>query len=188
MLGVLGPYCYCLMATALTTLLKWYGIEGAWYNIFCLPPRHTMHEYQPLDAAVFGPLKRNWQEACHNYVLKNPSKVVSKYTFSSLLAEAWTKTMIPSTLAAGFRKCGVYPFNLEAPRLSRKQKATTEKEQQHSLCQLTTTTEPSGKSEKEQKHSQTPIASCIPLATANAIHLTNRHLWMHCCTIYSRRS
>ena len=47
-----------------------------------------MHEYQPLDAAVFGPLKRNWQEACHNYVLKNPSKVVSKYAFSSLLAEA----------------------------------------------------------------------------------------------------
>ena len=91
---------------------------------------------------------------------------MSKYTFSSLLAEAWTKTMIPSTLAAGFRKCGVYPFNLEAPRLSRRQKVTTEKEQQHSLCQLTTTTERSGKSEKEQKHSQTPIASCIPLATA----------------------
>ena len=64
--------------------------------IFCLPP-HTTH-------AVFGPLKRNWQEACHKYMQKN---VVTKYNFSSLLSEAWSKTMKPSTLAAGFRKCGV---------------------------------------------------------------------------------
>lgn len=71
--------------------------------IFCLPP-HTTHEYQPLDVAVFGPLKRNWQEACHNYMQKN---VETKYNFSSLLSEAWSKTMKPSTLAAGFRKCGV---------------------------------------------------------------------------------
>ena len=85
--------------------------------IFCLP-HHTTHGYQPLDVAVFGPLKRNWLEACHNYMQKNPGKVVTKYNFSSLLSQAWSKTMIPSTIAAGFRKCGVYPFNPEAPQLS----------------------------------------------------------------------
>ena len=127
--------------------------------IFCLPS-HTIHEYQPLDVAVFGPLKRNWQEACHNYMHKNPGKVVTRYNFSSLLSEAWSKTMIPSTLASGFRKCGVYPFNPEAPQLSRKQKVTTEKEQKP---QLTTTSKPSGTSEKEQQDSQPPIA---PSATA----------------------
>ena len=34
--------------------------------LFCLPP-HTTHESQLLDTAVFGPLKRNWQSACHEY-------------------------------------------------------------------------------------------------------------------------
>lgn len=128
--------------------------EGAWCRliIFFLP-LHTMHEYQPLDVAVFGPLKRNWWEVCHNYMQKNPSKVVSKYVFSSLLAEAWTKTMIPSTLAAGFRKC---PFNPEAPWLSQNQKVTAEKEQQHSLCQLTTTSEPSGTSSNSIINLQLP--------------------------------
>ena len=93
----------------------WYAKEHGIDLIIFFLPLHTMHEYQPLDVAVFGPLKRNWWEVCHNYVQKNPGKVVSKYVFSSLLAEDWTKTMIPSTLAAGFRKC---PFNPEAPWLS----------------------------------------------------------------------
>jgi len=74
--------------------------------------------------------------------------------------------MIPSTLSAGFRKCGIYLFNPEAPRLLRKQKETTkttEEEQQHSLRQLTTTLEPSSTTEKEEQHSQSPSA---PLASA----------------------
>ena len=37
--------------------------------IFCLPP-HTTHESQPLDASVFGPLKRHWADACHKYIEK----------------------------------------------------------------------------------------------------------------------
>ena len=49
---------------------------------------------------------------------KNPGKVVTKYNFSSLLGEVWLKTMITTTLAAGFRKCGIYPFNPEAPQLT----------------------------------------------------------------------
>lgn len=31
--------------------------------LFCLPP-HTIHESQPLDTAVFGPLKQHWRNAC----------------------------------------------------------------------------------------------------------------------------
>lgn len=152
--------------------------------IFCLPP-HTTHEYQPLDVAVFGPLKRNWQEACHNFMQKNPGKVVTKYNFSSLLSEAWTKTMIPSTLSAGFRKCGIYPFNPEAPRLLWKQKETTkttEEEQQHSLHQLTTTLEPSSTTEKEEQHSQSPSA---PLASAIPNPSPTDHLRAYCQSIYS---
>ena len=44
----------------------------------------------------------------------NPGKVVTKYQFSELLSKAWNKTMTPSTICAGFKKSGVFPFNPEA--------------------------------------------------------------------------
>ena len=37
--------------------------------IFCLPP-HTTHGSQPLDASVFGPLKKHWANACQKYMEK----------------------------------------------------------------------------------------------------------------------
>lgn len=81
--------------------------------IFCLPP-HTTHESQPLDASVFKSLKQNWQELCDCYMKDNPGKVVTKYSFSGLLSQAWEKTMIPSTIMAGLRRCGMYPLNPDA--------------------------------------------------------------------------
>ena len=81
--------------------------------IFCLPP-HTTHESQPSDASVFKSLKQNWQELCDHYMKDNPGKVVTKYSFSGLLRQAWEKTMTPSTIMAGFRRGGVYPLNPDA--------------------------------------------------------------------------
>ena len=81
--------------------------------LLCLPP-HTTHESQPLDTCVFKPLKQNWQEACSRYMQQNPGKVVTKYSFSALLNEAWGKTMVPTVISSGFRRSGIYPFNPEA--------------------------------------------------------------------------
>lgn len=81
--------------------------------LLCLPP-HTTHESQPLDTCVFKPLKQNWQEACNRYMQKNPGRVVTKYSFSTLLNEAWGKTMVPTVISSGFRRSGIYPFNPEA--------------------------------------------------------------------------
>ena len=69
--------------------------------IFCLPP-HTTHESQPLDASVFKSLKMNWQEACHHFTQFNPSLAITKYRFSGLLNEVWSKTMNPATICSGF--------------------------------------------------------------------------------------
>ena len=52
--------------------------------VFCLPP-HTTHASQPLDVAVFGPLKQHWTNSCHKYMQKNPGKGITKYQFSGLL-------------------------------------------------------------------------------------------------------
>ena len=80
--------------------------------LFTLIP-HTTHEMQPLDTSVFAPLKKHWQDACHSFTQKHPGTVISKYTFTPLLAEAWSKTMNINAIANGFKFCGVYPFNRE---------------------------------------------------------------------------
>lgn len=81
--------------------------------LFTLVP-HTTHEMQPLNTAVFNPLKSNWREACHDYLQARSGKVIRKHQFSHLLLEAWMKTMLPPTIISGFRTSGVYPFNPSA--------------------------------------------------------------------------
>ena len=81
--------------------------------MFCLPP-HSTHVAQPLDVSFFRPLKVYWSEACHKFMQKNPGRVVTKYQFSPLFAEAWYKAIHPGNLVAGFVKAGVCPFNPEA--------------------------------------------------------------------------
>ena len=81
--------------------------------LFCLPP-HTTQDSQPLDCTVFGPLKRHWSDVCHQFQQRNPGMVISKLNFSGLFTEAWLKALTPANIVAGFRKCGVYPFNRNA--------------------------------------------------------------------------
>ena len=80
--------------------------------LFTLLP-HTTHEMQPLDVAVFAPLNVHWCDACHNFIEQHPGRVITKYQFSPLLAQAWCKAMTLSTIINGFKSCGVYPFNPE---------------------------------------------------------------------------
>ena len=84
--------------------------------IFTFPP-NTTHLTQPLDKGMFGPLKIAWREAVHNYLIKNPGKVISKYNFSSIFSEAWIQSMTPKNVLAGFRTTGVYPLNRDAIKL-----------------------------------------------------------------------
>lgn len=78
--------------------------------ILCLPP-HTMHESQPLDCGVFGPLKKLWTQVCHDFQQANKGAVIS---FSRLFSQAWLQALSAQNIVAGFRKCGVYPFNRNA--------------------------------------------------------------------------
>ena len=81
--------------------------------VLCLPP-HTTHEAQPLDCCVFGPLKRMWTDACHEFTQNNPGRVITKFQFSSLFSKAWNNALTPANITSGFRKCGVFPFNQSA--------------------------------------------------------------------------
>ena len=81
--------------------------------LFCLPP-HTTQDSQPLDCTVFGPLKRHWWEICHQHQQHNPGVVISKLNFSGLFSQAWLNALTPGNIVAGFRKCGIHPFNQQA--------------------------------------------------------------------------
>ena len=60
--------------------------------IFCFPT-HTIADSQPLDTSCLSPLKTYWFEISHQYIFDNLGHVVTKFQFSSLLAQAWSKGM-----------------------------------------------------------------------------------------------
>ena len=81
--------------------------------IFCLPP-HTTADSQPLDTTCFKPLKSYWVDVCRKYLFAHPSQVITKFQFSALFAEAWSRGMTISNITSGYCTTGVYPFNPNA--------------------------------------------------------------------------
>ena len=89
--------------------------------LFTLPP-NTTHLTQPLDKAVFGPLKVSWRQACHRYIVENPGSKISKHNFSLVFSEAWVRALTPKNIVSGFRTTGVYPPDRNAISLPSDQK------------------------------------------------------------------
>ena len=79
--------------------------------IFCLPP-HITADSQPLGTSCFGPLKTYWFEICRQHLFSNPGTVITKFQFSRLFAQAWSKGMTIDNIISGFR--GIYPFKPNA--------------------------------------------------------------------------
>jgi hypothetical protein len=84
--------------------------------IFTLPP-NTTHLSQPLDKGPFSPLKKAWQEVCHQFTLKNPGRCITRYDFSQLFSEAWSKSMTVKNIMSGFKTTGICPFDRGAVQL-----------------------------------------------------------------------
>ena len=82
-------------------------------TLFVLPP-NTTHLTQPLDKGVFGPLKVKWREVCYQYLSANPGRVVTRFEFSKLFADAWLNTMTIRNIVSSFSTTGVFPVNKNA--------------------------------------------------------------------------
>ncbi|KAK3907340.1 Protein TOPAZ1 [Frankliniella fusca] len=72
---------------------------------------HTSHKTQPLDVAVFSPFRTYYDNAMRNWIMANPGKKVTMHHVSSFVKTAMEKAMTPGTILAGFRKCGIFPYN-----------------------------------------------------------------------------
>ncbi|XP_022177641.1 uncharacterized protein LOC111038724 [Myzus persicae] len=79
---------------------------------FVLLPPNATHLCQPLDVAVFRPIKRCWRNTLDTWKVKN-SGTIPKSEFPKLLRntlESLSETM-QNNIKSGFSATGIYPFN-----------------------------------------------------------------------------
>jgi len=77
-------------------------------------PAHTSHWLQPCDRTLFGPLKRRYNNVCQELMANYPGVIISRMNFCGLFRKAWDDSMTESNIRAGFKACGVFPFNPSA--------------------------------------------------------------------------
>ena len=81
----------------------------------CLTPNST-HLLQPLDVAFYRPLKKKWRGILDEWKScgKKASRSLSKDAFPGLLQKLNDSLLNKAeNLRSGFRKCGIFPFNLQ---------------------------------------------------------------------------
>lgn len=78
--------------------------------ILTLPP-HCSNKLQPLDVSVFGPFKTYYNSALDSWMMTNPGIPVTLFQIAECVGHAFDKSMTPNNIKAGFKKCGIVPFD-----------------------------------------------------------------------------
>ena len=81
--------------------------------LIALHPNAT-HISQPLDVSLFRTLKASWQRVVQEFSQETLCIGVHKYQFAPLLQKTFKSVQLTTTLKNGFKKCGLYPFNVNA--------------------------------------------------------------------------
>ena len=76
---------------------------------FGLPP-HSTHILQPLDVAVFQPLKHYHTKAL-DIIVQDRITNITKLEFLGLIQQVRIQAFKPSTIISAFKKTGIHPFN-----------------------------------------------------------------------------
>ena len=77
----------------------------------CFPP-NTTHFLQPLDVAVFSPLKRQWRSILDQWKVSNPRATYNKQEFSHRLGQLMEGINVEN-VKQGFKATGLVPFNVD---------------------------------------------------------------------------
>lgn len=86
--------------------------------LYCCPP-HASHIMQPLDSAVYGPLKKSWSKSI-NELKRKMNQTVSRANFFPVFNQAWEEAVSNShNIISGFGKAGLVPFDPNALDYSR---------------------------------------------------------------------
>jgi hypothetical protein len=78
--------------------------------ILCRLPSHTSHKLQPLDVAVFSPLKTAYRDLAER-LERAGTNIIGKEHFTSLYSPARERAITKKNILAGFAKAGLFPLN-----------------------------------------------------------------------------
>ncbi|XP_043228646.1 uncharacterized protein LOC122384902 [Amphibalanus amphitrite] len=81
-------------------------------TIVVIPP-HTSHRLQPLDVGFMKPLNTFYVQAIEKFLRQNPGRVVTLYQIARLFGEAYLKAATPATAINAFKKCGIFPIDMD---------------------------------------------------------------------------
>ncbi len=75
-------------------------------------PAHTSHKLQPLDVAVFGPLKTAYRDQAER-LERAGTNTIGKEHFTALYSPARERAITKKNIIAGWAKSGLFPLNPE---------------------------------------------------------------------------
>jgi len=78
--------------------------------LLTIPP-HSSHRLQPLDVAVYGPLKRYYSNACTSWLHANPGVPMTIMNIASCFGNAYQSAFTPRNIVAAFKDTGIWPFH-----------------------------------------------------------------------------
>ena len=86
-------------------------------RLLFLPP-HTSHVLQPLDLAVFSPLKTAYRKVLGNINQFSNSTVIGKRYFLQCYQKARSEALSGQNIRSGWRAAGLWPVSMAKPLLS----------------------------------------------------------------------
>ena len=78
-------------------------------------PAHTSHILQPLDLAIFSPLKASYRKWAHKLFIQTDTSAMGKSGFISCLYEARVEALTGYNIKADWRAAGLWPLNPRKP-------------------------------------------------------------------------
>lgn len=78
--------------------------------LIALYPNST-HLTQPMDVALFAPIKQKWRQAVHKWKYEHNYATMAKSHFCEVLKGVIRDAAKPEYFVSAFRACGLYPFN-----------------------------------------------------------------------------
>lgn len=79
--------------------------------VFLSFPPHCTHRLQPLDVAVYGPLKTRINVSQDAWMKSHPGKTMTIYDIPGVVKEAWPASVTPRNIMKGFEVTGICPLN-----------------------------------------------------------------------------